>query len=100
MRRYAYDHDWRLPGGYADPRTGCLGDERKAMWGICLDELACNGKLFQRAVEYEISPDRCTAHIIKPVSDIKISVEKLNSPDRPPVFTYGETVSPVDHPDV
>lgn len=72
----------------------------KVMWGICLDARACDGKLFQRAIEYEISPDKCTAYIIKPVSDIKISVEKIKSVDWPPVFTYSEKVSPVNHPDM
>ena len=70
------------------------------MWGICLDVMACDGKLFQRAIEYEISPDKCTAYIIKPVSDIVISAEKIKPVDGPPVFTYGEKVSPVNHPDM
>ena len=70
------------------------------MWGIYLDVMPYDEKLFRRVIEFEILPDKCTACIIKPVSDIKISVEKIRPLDKPPVFTYGEKVSPANHPDM
>ncbi|MDE6926080.1 MAG: hypothetical protein K2P59_12610 [Acetatifactor sp.] len=69
------------------------------MWGICFDTLICDGKLYQRAVEYEVLPDKGTAYILKPVSGIMIFVEKIEPVDRPPAFVYGEKVSPVSHSD-
>lgn len=70
------------------------------MWGICLDLLVCDGKLYQRAVEYEDSSDNCMAYILHPINDIKVSVEDIRPVDKSPVFTYGERVSPVNHPDI
>ena len=67
------------------------------MWGICLDVMADGGKLYQRAIEYEETSDKCTVHILQPVSDIKISVDKIMPVDKPPVFVYGELVSIVEH---
>lgn len=70
------------------------------MWGICLDVLIHNGKLYQRAIEYEKLLDQSKAHIVQPVSDITISIDAIKPIDQPPVFVYEELVSPVGHPDV
>ena len=67
------------------------------MWGICLDISVHDGMLFQRAVEYESSLEECSVHILQPVSDIIISIDKIKPVDREPVFVYGEIVSPVTH---
>ena len=69
------------------------------MWGICLDVMVDGGKLYQRAVEYEKTSDKCIVHILQPVSDIKISVDKIMPVDKSPVFVYGELVSIVEHSD-
>ena len=69
------------------------------MWGICLDVMACGGKLYQRAIAYEKTSDICTVHILQPICDIEISIDKIMSVDKPPVFVYGEEVSPVGHPE-
>lgn len=70
------------------------------MWGICLDILVHGGKLFQRAIQYVYSPDKGTVYILNPVDGAKISVDKIEPVDHPPVFTYGEKVFPADHSDM
>lgn len=70
------------------------------MWGICLDSLVQGGKLYQRAIEYEVFLTNHTAHILQPISNIEISVDKIMQVERPPLFTYGEFVYPVAHPDM
>lgn len=72
----------------------------QVMWGICFDVLAYDGKLFHRIIEYRISADKSTARILKPVDNIEISADKVKPLDKPPVYIYGEKVSPVSHPDV
>lgn len=70
------------------------------MWGICLENIITGGiNLYQRAVEYQLASDKRTANILRPVKGIKISSDRIMTPDKPPVFQYGELVSPVDHPD-
>lgn len=69
------------------------------MWGICLDQSVCNGKLFQRAVEYDNS-DSGTVQILQPVTEVKISADKIKIADKPPAFIYGESVSVVDSPNI
>ena len=49
------------------------------MWGICLDISVHDGMLFQRAVEYEKSLDECSVHILQPVSDIIIPIDKIKT---------------------
>lgn len=69
------------------------------MWGICLDRYVCGGKLFQRAVEYD-NADSSTVQILQPVTGVKVSDDKIKIADKPPVFIYGEAVSPIGHSDI
>ena len=69
------------------------------MWGICLDPSVYEGKLFQRAVEYDIS-DSSTVQILQPVKGIKVPADKIKNADKPPAFVYGELVSIVDSPNI
>lgn len=70
------------------------------MWGICLDWSIDYANLFQRAVEYQLDTNSCKAIILKPIKDIIISSESIRVLDRPPVFTYGTIVSPINHSDI
>lgn len=71
------------------------------MWGICLEDLIFDGIfLYQRAVEYQLDPDNHTAYILQPIKDIKISSDRIMTPDKPLAFVYGDLVSPVDHPEM
>lgn len=68
--------------------------------GICLDVNLCDGKLFQRVVEYEINANDQVASILQPISNITIPIDKIKHLENPPNFTYGELVSPINHLDV
>ena len=68
------------------------------MWGICLDCSTAGGSLFQRAVEYQLDSEAHTANILQPVK-IAISADKMMTVDKPPVFVYGDLVSPINHHD-
>lgn len=70
------------------------------MWGICLDIFVCNGNLYQRAIEYENALSEVTAHTLQPIRGIEISADQIKPVEKPPVFIYGELVSPVKHSDI
>ena len=62
------------------------------MWGICLDVSLCEGKLFQRVIEYKIK-EKNTAIIIQPTPNIEIDLKFISTIDNPPKFKYGDLVS-------
>lgn len=68
------------------------------MWGICLDVSLCEGKLFQRVIEYELSLDN-KAIIIQPFPNFEVDIKKIIAIADSPKYTYGAYVYPVNHPD-
>ena len=68
------------------------------MWGICLDVTLCDGKLFQRVIEYEVSSEN-KAIIVQPFQNLEIDLLKLSGISYSPKYTYGTYVCPVNHPD-
>ena len=69
------------------------------MWGICLDISLCDGKLFQRAVEYQPAGDD-KAQMIRPVSGTETYMRLIRPVGKQPGFTYGERVCIADHPEI
>lgn len=67
------------------------------MWGICLTVDEDN--LYQKAVEYQPDPDNRTIHIIQPVTNKIVSINDIKVIEIPPIFIYGDFVSPANHPD-
>lgn len=70
------------------------------MWGICLDILVDGGNLYQKVIEYQVDLDNRTVNILQPAKDIKISLNDIEPIKKPPVFIYGDFVSPINHPDM
>ena len=68
------------------------------MWGICTDAAACGGRLYGAVAEYRMK-DADTAVIIQPVPDAEIDIQSIQMLDAPPLYRYGDAVSPVQHPD-
>ncbi|MDE6780007.1 MAG: hypothetical protein K2J40_00915 [Ruminococcus sp.] len=64
------------------------------MWGVCLDISV--PELFQRVVEYDFEK----SVILRPLSDIKVSSDKIRFIENAPNFVYGEIVSPVNHTNI
>ena len=73
--------------------------EGKNMWGICFDISLCEGTLFQHIIEYRMI-DQSSAIIIQPVSDVGIDIQMIRPIDTPPMYQYGDSVSPVNHTDM
>lgn len=69
------------------------------MWGICLDDLLCEGKLFQRGIKYRVTDETNKAVIIKPVSGYVTDINKIRYIDFSPQYSYGDYVYPVSHPE-
>lgn len=70
------------------------------MWGICVDISVCDGKLYQRAVEYMLDADNKKAILLRPCQNIEISIKEIIAVPEPPEFVYGDLVSPLNHPDM
>ena len=67
-------------------------------WAICLDIGLLCGKLFQRVVQYETNtPNMVTISFSG--ETYHTSTDKIREIE-PPKFTYGDVVSPVNHPDM
>lgn len=70
------------------------------MWGICLNAVICDGKLFQRIVEYKVNSDNKSITIEQPCKNISIPINEIRVLDNKPPFVYGELVSPINHPEL
>lgn len=70
------------------------------MWGICIDCKASDYGLFQKVVEYEIDHSDNKAVVILPKTNYKTDIERIRELPAPPKYSYGDKVSPCDHPDM
>lgn len=70
------------------------------MWGICFDTEICNGQLFQAVVSYEPDSANKEAVILLPEGNYKVDISKIKELPTPPRYTYGQQVSPRNHPDM
>lgn len=69
------------------------------MWGICLDDILNDGKLFHRGIEYRVINETNKAVIIKPVSGYETDINKIRAIGFSPKYSYGDYVYPVSHPE-
>lgn len=69
------------------------------MWGICLDNLLYDGKLFHQGIEYRVINETNKAVIIKPVSGYETDINKIRAIGFSPKYSYGDYVYPVSHPE-
>ena len=70
------------------------------MWGVCLDSKSLENGLFQTVVQYKIDPMDNNAVVILPKADYKLDIKGIRELPVHPQYTYGEKVSPYNHPDM
>ncbi len=66
------------------------------MWGICLD---IEGSLSQAVVQYEIA-DNGEVLITLPETTYKPDIKYIRALSGAPKYSYGDQVSPCNHPDI
>ena len=69
------------------------------MWGLCLDRNAIQEGLFQTVIQYEMT-ENGEVLIILPETVYKPNIQCIRELLISPKYSYGDQVSPCNHPDI